>query len=144
MVRVVTGWSAEDEPVILFEGEPPVEFDDRLMRVQEIWANDSSPADIRGRIDIASREWRFEPSPEGGIFRVVTFLPGASSGLHSTETLDYLVVVSGEIVLTVGGQAVVVRAGDVVVQNGTPHDWTNRSDQPCVMAGVLLSTRARA
>jgi quercetin dioxygenase-like cupin family protein len=142
MARVVTGWDDDGAPTILFEGAPPVEIDDRLMRVAEIWATDSTPPPTDGRIDIAARDWRFEPAPNGSIFRVVTFLPGATSGMHSTETIDYLVVVDGEIVLVVGERELTVRAGDVVVQNATPHNWINRSGRPCVMAGILLSTQA--
>jgi len=141
-MRVVTGWGEDGEPGILFEGGPPVEIDDRLMRMAEIWATDVTPPRVRDRDDVAAREWRFEPAAGGSIFRVVTFLPGATSGLHSTATLDYLVVVDGEIVLVVGEREVTLRRGDVVVQNGTPHNWINRSARPCVMAGVLLSAQA--
>jgi uncharacterized cupin superfamily protein len=58
--------------------------------------------------------------------------------------LDYLVVVEGEIVLIVGGSEVTLRAGDVIVQHRARHEWVNRSGSVCVMAGVLLSTRAQA
>jgi quercetin dioxygenase-like cupin family protein len=141
VVRVVTGWDKDGSPKILFTGKSPTELDDRLMHVVDIWVTDSTPPEIRGTADAAAREWRFEPPPHGSVFRVVTFLPGASSGFHSTETLDYLVIVSGEIVLTVGEEALTLRPGDVVVQNGTPHNWINRAAQPCVIAGVLLSAR---
>jgi quercetin dioxygenase-like cupin family protein len=143
VLRIVTGCGTDGAPRVLFEGGAPVEIDDRLTRVAEVWATGSTPPDISQEADAAAREWRFEPDPEGSIFRVVTFLPGATSGLHSTETLDYLVVVSGEIALIVGDREVTLRGGDVVVQNGTPHNWVNRSEQPCVMAGVLLSTRSQ-
>jgi len=141
VLRIVTGCGADGSARVLFEGGPPVEVDDRLMRVAEVWATGSTPPDIGDEADAAAREWRFEPAPGGSIFRVVTFLPGATSGLHSTETLDYLAVLLGEIVLIVGDREVTLRGGDVVVQKSTPHNWVNRSDQPCVMVGVLLSTR---
>jgi len=144
VTRVVTGWDGTGRPAILFEGEPPVAFEERRMRVEEIWATDSTPPETAGREDIAAREWRFEPAPAGSIFRVVSFLPGSATGMHTTETLDYLVVVSGAIVLVVGEREVVVHAGDVVVQNATPHEWVNRFEEPCVMAGILLSTATRA
>ena len=60
---------------------------------------------------------------------------------HTTSTIDYLIVISGEVTLTIGGAEVTLGPGDTVVQQGTPHDWHNRGSEPCVMAGVLISTR---
>jgi quercetin dioxygenase-like cupin family protein len=142
MRRVVTGWSASGEPTILFDGPPPVDVDDRLMKAAEIWVTDSTPPDLRSQRDTAVREWTLEPPPGGTIFRMVTFLPGATSGSHTTETLDYLVLISGEISLLVGSDEVELKAGDVIVQNGTQHNWINRSIEPCVMAGILISARS--
>ncbi|HXW82720.1 MAG TPA: cupin domain-containing protein [Acidimicrobiales bacterium] len=142
VLRIVTGCGTDGEAQVLFEGGPPVEVEDRLMHVAELWATDSTPPEINDKADAAAREWRFEPSPGGSIFRVVTFQPGATSGLHSTETLDYLTVLSGEIVLIVGDREIVLRGGDVVVQKCTLHNWVNRSGQPCVMVGVLLAASA--
>jgi quercetin dioxygenase-like cupin family protein len=144
VLRIVTGFGPDGAPRVLFDGDAPVEIEDRLMRVTEVWATDATPPELGGEVDATAGEWRFEPAPGGSIFRVVTFLPGATSGLHSTETLDYLAVLSGEIVLIVGDGEVTLRGGDLVVQKGAPHNWVNRSDQPCVMAGVLLSARPPA
>jgi mannose-6-phosphate isomerase-like protein (cupin superfamily) len=59
---------------------------------------------------------------------------------HATSTLDYVTVLRGEVTLVVGGAEVTLGPGDSVVQQpGVPHDWQNRTAQPCVMAGVLLS-----
>jgi mannose-6-phosphate isomerase-like protein (cupin superfamily) len=59
---------------------------------------------------------------------------------HATSTLDYVTVLRGEVTLVVGGAEVTLGPGDSVVQQpGVPHDWQNRTTQPCVMAGVLLS-----
>jgi hypothetical protein len=64
-------------------------------------------------------------------------------GMHRTETVDYGVVVSGEIWLELDdGAAVHMQQGDCVVQNGTRHAWRNRSDRPCVMAFVLVGARS--
>ncbi len=60
-------------------------------------------------------------------------------GMHTTDTVDYVVIVSGEVWLELDdGQARLIKAGDCVVQNGTRHRWQNRSDAPCVMAAVML------
>jgi uncharacterized cupin superfamily protein len=64
--------------------------------------------------------------------------PGAP-GMHTTDSLDYVLVVSGEITLELDdGEQTVVRAGDVVVQNGTRHAWRNHGTESCTIAGVAI------
>jgi quercetin dioxygenase-like cupin family protein len=58
--------------------------------------------------------------------------------MHRTETIDYAIVLSGEITMVMDDQDVLLRAGDVLVQCGTNHAWVNRSDAPCTVAFVLL------
>ncbi|OGA37848.1 MAG: hypothetical protein A3G24_08515 [Betaproteobacteria bacterium RIFCSPLOWO2_12_FULL_62_13] len=58
--------------------------------------------------------------------------------MHRTETIDYAVVLSGEIYLLLDEQDVHLKAGDVVIQRGTNHAWSNRSDKPCLMLYVLI------
>lgn len=58
--------------------------------------------------------------------------------MHRTETLDYAVVLSGEITMLLDDQDVVLREGDVVIQRGTNHAWSNRSDKPALMLYVLI------
>ena len=61
--------------------------------------------------------------------------------MHRTETIDYAIVLSGEIYLLLDAQDVLVRVGDVVVQCGTNHAWSNRSDKPCKIAFILIDGR---
>ena len=83
---------------------------------------------------------------EAGIAEVGQKLPGMievlepdNPRMHTTDTIDFVVVLSGEVWLELdGGQQTLVKAGDIVVQNGTRHAWNNRSDQPCVMAVSLI------
>jgi mannose-6-phosphate isomerase-like protein (cupin superfamily) len=66
------------------------------------------------------------------------------SGMHTTATVDFVSILSGEIVLEVdGGVEKVLRAGDVVVQNGTRHRWHNRSDRPVTFATFMVGARRR-
>ena len=58
--------------------------------------------------------------------------------MHRTETIDYAIVLSGEITMILDEQDVLLKAGDVVIQCGTNHAWSNRSDAPCVVAFVLI------
>jgi mannose-6-phosphate isomerase-like protein (cupin superfamily) len=66
-------------------------------------------------------------------------------GMHTTDTVDFDVIVSGEVWLELDdGKELLLKAGDCVVQNGTRHAWRNRSSQPCVIAVCLLGAhRAR-
>ena len=58
--------------------------------------------------------------------------------MHRTETIDYGIVLEGEIVLILDAEEVLVRTGDIVIQRGTNHGWANRSDRPCRIAFILI------
>ncbi|HET7158351.1 MAG TPA: cupin domain-containing protein [Burkholderiales bacterium] len=58
--------------------------------------------------------------------------------MHRTQTLDYAVVLEGEVVMLLDEEEVHLKAGDVVIQRGTNHAWSNRSDKPCKMLYVLI------
>jgi quercetin dioxygenase-like cupin family protein len=75
---------------------------------------------------------------DGTIFRVVEYQPGVAPRQHRTETIDYAVVLSGEIDMQLDDSVVHLRAGDVLVQQATMHDWINRGSMPCVIAFVLV------
>ena len=65
--------------------------------------------------------------------------PGAKHALmHRTETIDYGIVLEGELVLIMDEGETTVRAGDIVIQRGTNHGWANRSDQNCRIAFILI------
>ncbi|HVN61720.1 MAG TPA: cupin domain-containing protein [Gaiellaceae bacterium] len=86
----------------------------------------------------------FEPGeraiPGGTVFRIAEFSPGVASARHRTETVDYGVVVSGEIDLVLDDKTLHLSAGDVFVQCGTWHDWVNNGEEPCVIAFCLVGT----
>lgn len=67
--------------------------------------------------------------------------PGRHPLMHRTQSIDYGIVLEGEIVLVLDDQEVTLRAGDVVVQRGTIHAWNNRSDAPCRIAFILIDGR---
>ena len=71
---------------------------------------------------------------------MITTLPGYSqSNMHTTASIDYIVIISGELWLILdSGQEVLLVPGDTVVQNGTNHAWQNRHPEPCVLAAVML------
>jgi len=63
--------------------------------------------------------------------------PGAIAGMHQTDTVDIVTVISGEIWMVVEAGETLLRAGDTVIQRGTWHTWRNRSDTPCIVGGPL-------
>jgi len=71
--------------------------------------------------------------------KAATFGKGGRHPLmHRTETIDYAIILSGEITMVLDDVDVELKAGDVVVQCGTNHAWSNRSNAPCVIAFVLI------
>jgi mannose-6-phosphate isomerase-like protein (cupin superfamily) len=85
----------------------------------------------------------FWKGADGTVFRFVEYQPGVAPRNHRTETIDYAVVISGEIDMDVDGTVVRLRQGDVLVQQNTMHNWVNRGTLPCVIAFVLVPTKGR-
>jgi quercetin dioxygenase-like cupin family protein len=79
--------------------------------------------------------------PNGTVFRVIEFAPGVAPRNHRTDSIDYAVVMSGEIDMTLDDTVVRLRAGDVLVQRGTIHDWVVAGPAPCVIAFVLIDAK---
>ena len=79
--------------------------------------------------------------PDGTIFRIVEYQPGVAPRMHRTETIDYAVVISGEIEMRLDIGTVRLRAGDALVQQATIHDWVNNGREPCRVAFVLVPTK---
>ena len=110
----------------------------------ELWATDAAPAPINAdpggtaALDPAGGPPRVAPAPNGTTLRINEMPPGASSPMHRTQTVDYGIVLDGEVVLVLDDSETVLRAGDVVVQRGTSHRWENRSDAPARVAFILI------
>jgi mannose-6-phosphate isomerase-like protein (cupin superfamily) len=168
--RVVTGHDAKGRAVVLMDGESPYGFFLEKaggLQLTELWETRSSPADNSGAKDAADHERRIEPVEGGTVFRIIEYPPdsgrlktlapdsffaemGAHAaspaqrrhpGMHKTNTLDYCVVLSGEIYAMLDEGEVLLRAGDCLVQRGTRHAWSNRTEEPCVVAFVLVAAK---
>ena len=103
-----------------------------------VWSTGESPADISADADGASRPIG-STDPGGSVFRIVQYEPGVAPRNHRTESIDYAVVMSGEIDMELDGASVHLRAGDVLVQRGTVHNWVNRGTEPCTIAFALIA-----
>jgi len=105
-----------------------------------IWTTDGFPVNNDGQADAATREVG-TTLKNGTIFRVIEFAPGVAARNHRTDSIDYIVVISGEIDMELDGSTVHLRAGDVMVQRGTIHNWVNNGPAPCVLAVVLVDAK---
>ena len=168
--RIVTGHDAKGKSVILSDGPSPHVLTlpgVPTFGLTNLWITSGAPADNSGTQDAAAAKVVLEPPPNGSIFRVVEFPPdstlggfdrdkafgamGASHamdadasrhpGMHKTSTVDYAIVLSGEIWALMDEGETLMRAGDVLVQRGTNHAWSNRSSAPCLVAFILISAR---
>ena len=80
-------------------------------------------------------------APDGTVFRLVEYQPGVAPRNHRTETVDYALVLSGEIEMDLDGTIVKLKQGDALVQRNTIHNWINRGAQACVIAFVLVPAK---
>jgi len=106
-----------------------------------IWSTDATPADCsigENAEDYGARIIGTPPPENGSRFAVITFPPGNPGRMHRTETIDYVIVMEGEIDMDMDDSTVKLKAGDVMVQRGTNHSWVNRSDKVARAAFVLI------
>jgi quercetin dioxygenase-like cupin family protein len=138
--RVVTGH--DDSGVSVFAADGPVPVartapDGALF--YEIWATPAAPVPISAaEPDPTLGALTVPPAPGGTKIRINEFPPGAASPVHRTQSVDYGIVLDGEVVLVLDDSEAVLRAGDVVVQRGTSHRWENRGASAARMAFVLI------
>jgi quercetin dioxygenase-like cupin family protein len=166
--RVVTGFDTDGKPAILADSAAPVVFGSETVpeyQIAEICVIDHVPTALDA-VDVSGRPWGLEPPGAGVVCRIVTRPPESSGqndletlldeigagdgrsesdggqpgqpGQHQTATIDIIVIISGELWLTVGSQEVHLGPGDSVVQGGVPHAWHNRGTEACVMVGVMI------
>ncbi|MDX2164495.1 MAG: cupin domain-containing protein [Gammaproteobacteria bacterium] len=121
--------------------------------VSDIWATDSMPANLAKSAKI---EDSFFPviQPKGTLLRQVVIPPDSSvlkhfepqpdqphPLMHKTKTLDYIIILSGEVYLVMEDTETLLKAGDMVIQCATNHAWSNRTDKPCIQLAILLDAR---
>jgi quercetin dioxygenase-like cupin family protein len=113
----------------------------------DIWSTDRMPVDNSQESDAAQRKgfvtrYNYVGTGQGTVIRIDEFAPGAAKLTHRTETLDYVIVLSGECDLELdSGEVVHLTPGDVVVQRGTMHAWVNNGPAPCVIAAILIDAK---
>ncbi|MGH2366446.1 MAG: cupin domain-containing protein [Chloroflexota bacterium] len=136
--RVVTGHDAFGKSIFISDG-PAQQFHDRPSFV-EVWNTAGAPAPITAGpgAEPNDRPLQIGPPALGSIVRVNEMLPGNRSPMHRTKTIDYGIVLEGEVHLVLEDSETLLRAGDIVIQRGTNHAWENRADIPAKMAFILI------
>jgi quercetin dioxygenase-like cupin family protein len=142
--RIVTGHDSEGRSIVASDGPVPHVRELPGATFYEVWATGRAPEPL-GRlpaVEPTSTAPRIGPTAGGSQIRVIDFPPasrgGVRSPMHRTRTIDYGIVLEGEMVMLLTDAEVNLKAGDVVVQRATDHAWENRSDRLARMAFVLI------
>jgi len=168
--RVLTGHDAQGRSSFIADGPAP-NFKEMTgfsgLFLTDLWETGAAPASNAGDKDAAARPVRLEPPKSGTILRIVEFPPdstwrGSTDGaagfkaigaahapdksssdpmMHKTDTVDYIIVLKGEIHAIMDTGEKLLRAGDIMVQRGTNHSWSVRGNEPCIVAAVLVSAK---
>lgn len=137
--RVVTGLDAEGKSCVLFDGPVPAHGPVANL----VWRSDRVPADNSGSADLAA-PYDMAMLHDGGTNFILTEFPpgmGGDAFMHATDTIDYLVVISGEVVLVLETGEVTCGPGTLIVDRGVIHGWRNDGDVPAVYASVTLPAK---
>lgn len=143
MRRVVTGHDESGKSVVLSDGPPPQHHPMRGRSVGadffEMWSVSRAVPVLTSAEAREPNEREFTIMPASGhLLRIIDIYPPKDGGkrtvMHRTKTLDYVVVIEGEVVLVLDDSEVTLRKSDVVVQRGTDHAWENRSEKPARLA----------
>jgi len=169
--RIVTGIGENGRSRVVRDGAATCSLELAPgLRLTDLWETTREGDDGRPSHDGAARPLRLEPPAGGSILRLIDYPPdrewrssvkaghffesmGAGAALkdggkdalmHRTDTIDYIIVLEGEIYAILEDGETRLTAGDVLIQRGTTHSWENRSDAICRMAAILVSTAPSA
>ena len=166
--RVLTGHDAEGRSTFIADAIAPNMKEMPSfpgLALTDLWETTGAPASNEGAADAADRPIHLEPPKNGTILRIVEFPPDSSRPrdsdgaagfkaigaghaqdkrssdpmMHKTATVDYIIVLKGEIYAVMETGEKCLRAGDILVQRGTNHSWSVRTKEPCIVAAVLVS-----
>ena len=168
--RIVTVVNENGKAKVLFDGANPNKRvrPQRGTVSNLLWMTNETPADVGGSEDRGQREVAVAPPRGGSVFRIVDIppitaevealpndyhssqhgdstperhMPPTHPLMHATRTVDYAIVMDGEIdMLLDEGEEIHLKAGDVLIQQATNHAWVNRGDKPCRIAFVLIDS----
>jgi hypothetical protein len=167
---VLTGHDSDGKSIIMSDGYATNVLEMTSMpglALTDLWETKGAPASNDGSADAAARKVHLEPPANGTILRIVEFPPdsawrdtadakkafnsigaghaadkhSADPMMHKTATVDYIIILKGEIWAIMEKGEVLLKPGDILVQRGTNHSWSVRTNEPCVLAAVLVSAK---
>lgn len=168
--RVVTGHDRDGKSVFVMDGKAPNVLEMASMpgvALTDLWRTKTAPASNAGNADAATGRIKLEPPSSGTILRIVEFPPdkqwrgsadarkafasigaggapdhgSADAMMHATATVDYIIVLKGEIWAILDKGEKLLKQGDILVQRGTNHSWSVRTDEPAIVAAVLIGAK---
>src|ERR1700686_2960689 len=167
--RVVTGLDANNKAVVMFDSRMPLRTGPYGLTSTNLWVTNSYPLGFSFKDDTSAIPVGVSPLDNGTKFRVVEFppldaateakmepgflmkavgavapargLPVTHPLMHRTRSVDYAVVLSGEIDMMLDDSVVHLKPGDTIVQQATNHAWVNRGTQACRILFVLMDSK---
>ena len=173
MRRIITGHNKSGKSVITIDGAPARSIGEDVGGLFEIWNTDGQPIDTTDGIDRADSEVILSPPVNGTKFRYFQINPipegvpwevlqdaaaeafdriGAAHhrvdtskhpAMHKTETIDYIILLKGNVSLLLDEEEVRLQPFDTVVQRGTNHAWVNHGDEPALLIAVLIDSELK-
>lgn len=170
--RIVTGFNKAGRSVVVADGDAPnvlPALATPKMNLTLLWRTTGAPARYE-EDETAPAGLRVPTAPQqrgGTVFRIADFPPDAELGdlnqvdmarhgvqvsaegrkrhvlFHTTDTVDYAIVLQGEIWAVLDEDEVLMKEGDVLIQRGTGHAWSNRSDKVCRVAFILIDAEPK-
>jgi quercetin dioxygenase-like cupin family protein len=141
--RVVTGHDGQKKAKIIHDSIATNVSQRPNAASTTIWCTDSVPVELplSGGDELGDRLINSGTPPNGTRLMVMDLFPGCHGALHRTDTLDYVIVLEGEVEMLLDESSVTLRAGDILIQQGTIHAWTNRTESHARLAIVLVDAK---
>jgi naringenin degradation protein FdeH len=143
--RVVTGHDTANVAKVLLDTVVPSQDTGRSdAQVYAVWNTAETPADIAIGETIEDRgalPHKTPPPPNGTRLTIIDYPPGNNGNMHRTESVDYVIVMQGEIDMDMDDSTIKLKAGDVMIQRGTNHAWFNRGTETARIAFVLVDAQ---
>lgn len=170
MRRIVTGHDEEGKSIICIDGPPARSIGEEVGGLFELWNTDGNSIDTLDSLDRADQDIILSPSEGGSKFRYfqINSTPGGipmevmqeiaadafekigaahhridtsrHPAMHKTETIDYIILLKGDVTLILDKEEVTLEPFDVVVQRGTNHAWVNNGTEPALLIAVLIDS----
>ena len=170
MRRVITGHDNDGKSIVVLDGPPACSIGEDVGGLFELWNTDGNPINTKDRIDRADSEIILSPPRNGSKFRYFQINPTPEGvpmdvmqdmaaeafkkisashhrvdtakhpAMHKTDTIDYIILLKGDVTLILDQEEVDIKPHDVVVQRGTNHAWVNNGNEPALLVAILIDS----